>query len=125
MRPMPLLNVMSVGVPSNITHLLQPLDLTTNSAAKKIEKGEFSNYFTEASLRRFLKNPDINVTTIKVDLRLKTLNPRQALTTQRVYKFLKSERGKEIILAGWKAAGIMGAVKKGHNGDTPTLNPFE
>ena len=117
--------MVSVGVPSNMTHLFQPLDLTTNSAAKKIEKREFSNYFTECITEALLKNPDIDVTTIKVDLRLKALKPRHALTTQRVYKFLKSEKGKEIILAGWKAAGIMDAVKKGRNGDIPTLNPFE
>ena len=77
-----------------MTHLLQPMDLTTNSAAKKIEEREFSNYFTECITEALLKNPDIDVTTIKFDLRLKTLKPRHALTTQRVYKFLKSEKGK-------------------------------
>ena len=51
---------------------------------KKIEKREFSNYFTEYITEVLLKNPDIDVTTIKVDLRLKTLKPRHALTTQSI-----------------------------------------
>ena len=32
----------SVMVPKNMTHLLQPLDLTTNDSLKKIEKSAFS-----------------------------------------------------------------------------------
>ena len=32
----------SVIVPKNMTHLLQPLDLTTNDSLKKIEKRAFS-----------------------------------------------------------------------------------
>ena len=39
-------NIVSVMVPNNLTHLLQPLDLTTNGSFKKIEKAAFSNYFT-------------------------------------------------------------------------------
>ena len=33
------LNIKDVGVPKNMTHLLQPLDLTTNGATKKIKNG--------------------------------------------------------------------------------------
>ena len=35
----------SVMVPKNMTHLLQPLDLTTNTSFKKFEKREFCEYF--------------------------------------------------------------------------------
>ena len=36
----------TVMVPKNMTHLLQPLDLTTNASFKKFEKRAFSDYFT-------------------------------------------------------------------------------
>ena len=105
--------------------LLQPLDLTTNSASKKIERKEFSNYFSECIAKALLANPENDITTVKVDLTLKALKPWQALTKARVYKYLKSEKGKEIILAGWKASGISDAVRKGRNGDILSLDPFQ
>ena len=57
------------------------------------------------------RNPKIDVTTIEVDLRLSTLKPLHAATTTKVYEYLKSENGKKIILAGWTASGITGALK--------------
>ena len=33
-------------VPKNMTHLLQPLDLTTNASVKKMEKRGFSDHCT-------------------------------------------------------------------------------
>ena len=36
----------SVMVPKNMTHLLQPLDLTTNASFKKFEKRVLTEYFT-------------------------------------------------------------------------------
>ena len=43
-----------------------------------------------------------------------------------MYKYLKSEKGKEIVKTGWKAAGIadvLNDARKG-NGNTIKLNPF-
>ena len=34
------LNILIVNVPKNLTHLLQPLDLTTNATFKSIERRE-------------------------------------------------------------------------------------
>ena len=36
--------VVVVMVPKNMTHLLQPLDVTTNDTIKEIEKKEFGHY---------------------------------------------------------------------------------
>ena len=68
------LNILIVNVPKNLTHLLQPLDLTTNATFKKIERKESSNYFTSAILKELIKDPNLDVTTISVDIRLTTLN---------------------------------------------------
>ena len=49
------LNINVVAVPKNMTHLLQPLDLTTNASVKKMEKRGFSDYFTSLSLKHWRK----------------------------------------------------------------------
>ena len=87
----------SAMVPKNMTHLLQPLDLTTNASFKKYEKRAFSEYFTPCIMEALTNYPDRDVTTIKVDLRLSTLKPRHAKVMTDMYQHLKSEKGKEII----------------------------
>ena len=56
-------------------------------------------------------DPTRDVTTVKVDLRLSTLKPHHARVMRNVYNYLRSEKGKDIIKAGWKAAGMSDAVK--------------
>ena len=58
------LNIKDVGVPKNMMHLLQPLDLATNGAAKKMEKHEFSNYFNSCIMNAMEEDPNVDVTTI-------------------------------------------------------------
>ena len=43
-----------------------------------------------------------------------------------MYHHLKSQKGKEIIKAGWRAVGITGVLKDARegNGNTIRLNPF-
>ena len=65
--------IKTVMVSKNMTHLLQPLDLTTNGSLKKFEKKAFSGYFCSSVLKELKNDPICDVTTIKVDLRLSTL----------------------------------------------------
>ena len=65
-------------VPKNMTHLLQPLDLTANASVRKMEKKCFSEYFKNAITKEMLRDPKRDVTTIEVDLRLSTLKPEHA-----------------------------------------------
>ena len=60
-------------VPKNMTHLLQPLDLTTNGRLNKIKKKAFSEYFYPSILKKLKNDPTCDVTTIKVNLHLPTL----------------------------------------------------
>ena len=46
------LNIISVMVPKIMTHLLQPLDLSTNGAVKNMEKRAFSEYYTDIIYNR-------------------------------------------------------------------------
>ena len=78
------LNIKDVEVPKNMTHLLQPLDLTTNGVVKKMEQREFSDYFTNCIYEILLADPKRDVTTLKVDLKLSTLKPVNAITVSKV-----------------------------------------
>lgn len=72
------LNINVVAVPKNMTHLLQPLDLTTNASVKKMEKRGFNDYFTSTITEILEKDTQRDVSTIEVDLKLSTLKPIQA-----------------------------------------------
>ena len=105
------LNIVPVMVPKNITHLLQLLDLTTNASVKKMEKKCFSEYITNAITKEMLRDPKRDVTTIEVDLRISTLKSEHAKAMRKVYKFLQSGKGCDVIKASWRAAGITDILK--------------
>ena len=111
-------------VPKNITLLLQPLDLTTNVSAKKIEKKCFCEYFTNATTKEMLRDPKRDVTTIEIDLRLSTLKSEHAKVMRKVYKFLQSEKGCHMIKADWRAAGIADVLKEASDTGCTSMNPF-
>ena len=119
-------NIESVMVPKNMTHLLQPLDLTTNASFKKFEKRAFSEYFTTCIMEALQNEPDRDVTTIQVDLRLSTLKPRHGKVMTELYHHFQSQRGKEIIKAGWKAAGITDNLSTARKNNKNVIkdNPF-
>ena len=69
----------SVMIPKNMNHLLQPLDLTTNTSFKKYEKRAFSEYLTSCIMKALTNDPDQD------DLRLSTLKPRHAKVMTDMY----------------------------------------
>ena len=111
-------------VPKNITLLLQPLDLTTNVSAKKMEKKCFCEYFTNATTKEMLRDPKRDVTTIEIDLRLSTLKSEHTKVMRKVYKFLQSEKGCHMIKADWRAAGIADVLKEASDTGCTSMNPF-
>ena len=111
----------SIMVPKNMTHLQQSLDLTTNTSFKKNEKRAFSEYFTSCIMETLTNDPDRDVTTIQVGLRLSILKPRNARVMTDIYQYLKSQRGKEIIKAGWREAGITDVLKDSREGSENTI----
>ena len=116
----------SVMVSRNITHLLQPLDLTTNASFKKYEKQASSKYFTLCIMEALKTDPDRDVVSIEVDLRLLTLKPYHAKVMTDLYHHLQSHKGKEIIKAGWKAAGITDILQNSRRSNEKLIkeNPF-
>ena len=111
-------------VPKNMTLLLQPLDLTTNVSVKKMEKKCFCEYFTNATTKEMLRDPKRDVTMIEIDLRLSTLKSEHAKVMRKVYKFLQSEKGCDVIKADWRAAGITDVLKEARDTGCISMNPF-
>ena len=54
-------------VPKNMTHVLQPLDLTTTSSLKKIEKIAFNKYFSPSIIEAVKEDPTRDVTATRLE----------------------------------------------------------
>ena len=100
-----------------MTKLLQPLNLTTNASFKKYEKWTFSECFPSCTMKALTNYPDRDVTTSKIDLRFSTLKPRHAKVMTDMYHYLKFEKRKQVIKAGWRAAGITDILKDAREGN--------
>ena len=110
-------------VPKNLTHLLQPLDLTTNGSFKKMEKAAFRDYFTNRITRELQIGPEKDVTTIKIDLTLSTLKPIHTMVMTNIYQHF-NKNGRETILNGWKAVVVICAAEEVRSGAAIDFNPF-
>ena len=75
----------------------------------------FSEYFTNSITKKIRDSPDIDVTEIKVDTRMRIVRPLHAKIIKDAYDMFKSDRGKIIIGNGWKMAGITQAVREARN----------
>ena len=71
-----------------------------------------------------LHDPKRDETTIEVDLLLSTLKPEHAKVMRKVYEFLQSEKGCDVITAGWRAAGITYVLKEAIDTGCTSMNPF-
>ena len=47
----------------------------------------------------------------KVDIKLSTVKPLHCKTISKAYNFFNSDKGKRIMGSGWRAAGIIDALK--------------
>ena len=83
MRELERLNIKVVTVPKDMTHLLQPLDLTSNASVKKMEKRTFNYSFT-SSITEIARD----AATIEVDLKLSPLKPILAKLLMSIHSFL-------------------------------------
>ena len=89
-----------------------------------MEKHGFSDYFTSTITETLEIDPQRDVTTIEVDLKLSILKPIHAKLLMSIHEFLQGEKGRKIILNGWKAARITDAVESARKERIPTLDPF-
>ena len=111
-----------VCVPANMTHLLQPLDLTVNGYAKKHTRRKFNDWYTiQISLQL---DEGKSLQDITVPLQLTQIKPLHAQWMVDLYNDMKKESGKSVIANAWKAAGITEALENGVEG-LESLDPFQ
>ena len=114
-------NILVVRVPNNMTHLFQPLDLTVNSWAKNYMRERFSEWYASKISENLDKGTELEDIDIKTPLSV--MKPIHAKWLIDLYNELTSANGQDIIISGWKAAGIYDAVKIGSK-ELPQLDPF-
>ena len=104
-------NIVAVLVPANMTNHLQLLDLTVNGYVKRFMRAKFTSWYS-SQLRRQLDEGQ-QLQDIDVPLRLSILKPFNAEWLVDCYNHMTTTAGKNIILSGWKSAGIMEALQAG------------
>ena len=103
-------NILVTNVHANMTGFYQPLDLTINGSAKRFITKKFNAWYSDQISEELQSGTRWN---IDVKLRLSILKPLNAGWVVDFYKFITSAEGKEVILNGWKAAGIYDAIRLG------------
>ena len=104
-----------------MTNLLQPLDLTVNSYAKTFCRKRFNHWYMEQITEQLDNGKQIEEVDVK--LQLTRLKPLHAKWLVEFFNHMTTSQGKEIIMSGWKASGIIEAIKK-ESAKLPSLDPF-
>ena len=108
-------------VPANMTNHLQPLDLTVNGYVKRFMHAKFNSWYSPQLRRQLDEGKQLQ--DIDVPLRLSILKSFHAEWLVDCYNHMTTTAGKNIILSGWKSAGIMEALQAGTDG-LELLDPF-
>ena len=93
-------NIWLVKVPNNMTHLLQPLDLTVNGHCKPFMKGMFAEWYRK-QVKEALSHGK-QVEDIEIKFYLTVIKPLHAKWLMKFYNHITSENVSEIIINGWK-----------------------
>ena len=100
-------NCAVVIVPHNMTNKCQPLDISVNKAAKAFIQNKYNDWFAE-QVSSQLQN-GIDPTNIKISSEISMLKPLHASWIVNLYRHIREE--KEIIISGFRSAGISEAIE--------------
>ena len=104
-------NIIFVKVPNNMTHIIQPLDLSVNGWAKQSMRKKFAAWYAEKIREELDKGLELE--SIEVKMPLTVMKPLHAKWLIEMYNVMTSEQGKDVIVSGWEASGICEAIKIG------------
>ena len=92
------LNIKVVKVPANMTHFLQPLDLTVNGSAENFMRKKFVTWYAE----KIKKQMDAGVPAEGIDVNLEptSLKALHANWLIGLYNVLTAADGRETVLNG-------------------------
>ena len=105
-----------------MTQLFQPLDLTVNGAAKAYMQRRFTEWYSKCIAVQL--DEDKEIEDVDVQLKLSVLKPLHTNWIIDLFNYFTSEKGREIISNGWKAAFISEAMSPGSHG-LESLDPFQ
>jgi hypothetical protein len=104
-------------VPPNMTHLLQPLDVSVNGHVKSLLRDKFERWYADAIVGQV--SAGTNLQHITVDCNLSAIKEVHAAWIISIYHELKE--AKEIITGGFRRAGIIEALDENFSAAD---NPF-
>ena len=104
-----------------MTGLLQPLNLTVNGCVKKYYKSKFNHWYMSEITKQM--DDGKSVEEVDVKLQLTRLKPLHAEWLTELYNHMTTQEGKDIIMSGWKSAGILQAIRTG-SANLERLDPF-
>jgi len=104
-----------------MTRFYQPLDLTVNGSGKRFLAKKYNGWYSQQITERL--DLGVSLDYIDIKLRLSTLKPLHAGWVVDFYNHITSAEGKQVVLNGWKAAGIYDALKLGSS-KLPSIDPF-
>lgn len=114
-------NIHLVLVPSNMTHIFQPLDLTVNNHCKHFMKNLFTEWYSKQTEELSLNK---EIEDVNIQFKLTTIKPLHAKWLLQFYNHITSSDGHKVILNGWKASGIYDAVRMG-SASLDSHDPFQ
>ena len=88
-----------------MTNLPQPLNLTVNGYAKKFCSKRTNHWYKEQITEQLDDGKQIEEVDVK--LQLTRLKPLHAEWLVELFNHMTTSQGKEIIMSGWKASGII------------------
>ena len=116
-------NIVVVLVPANMTNHLQPLDLTVNGYVKRFMRAKFNSWYSSQLRRQLDEGKQLQDIDVYQYQRLSILKPFHAEWLVDCYNHMTTTAERNIILSGWKSAGIMEALQTGTDG-LKSLDPF-
>lgn len=115
-------NFFYVYVPSNMTHIFQPLDLSTNKWVKDFFKKKFNEWYASRLREELANGKDLDE--IQIKFLLTEMKPLHANWMIDCYNQLTSPEWRYIILGGWKESGIQDALSEGTGKFLALMDPF-
>ena len=92
-----------------------------NGYAKRYLKSRFHGW-NSSQVKQQLDD-GVNIEDVQVTLQLTKLKPIHAAWVVDLFNHMTTDKGKEIIESGWRAAGILDALKLGLE-KLPSIDPF-
>ena len=115
-------NCIVVFVPSNMTDMFQPLDVTVNKNIKSVIRNCYNDWYLEQVVTAL--NNGIAPTDVKVKQVISIIKPLHAKWIIAAYEYLLSETGAELIRKGFESSHITEAIDKAEQFSKMDDNPF-